>query len=148
MTDKAEVKCPNCSTRNRVPIDRLQRGEQPVCGKCQTPLPVFTKPVTVTDATFHRDVEESSLPVVVDLWAAWCGPCRMLAPILDELALEMVGRAKFTKLNIDENRLTAQRFNVSGIPTLLVFKNGRLVDQITGLVPKAALSAQLQKFVA
>ncbi|HEY3103767.1 MAG TPA: thioredoxin [Pyrinomonadaceae bacterium] len=103
-------------------------------------------PQTVTDATFAHDVVEasSSRPVLVDAWAEWCGPCRMIAPILDQLAAESDGRYKIAKLNVDENPHTAAQFNIRSIPTLLIFKNGKLVDQIVGVQPKPAIAARLQ----
>jgi len=86
----------------------------------------------------------SSRPVLVDAWAEWCGPCRMIAPVLDQLAEESGGRYKIAKLNIDENPRTAGQFNIRSIPTLLIFKNGKLVDQIVGVQPKPAIAARLQ----
>jgi thioredoxin len=100
--------------------------------------------MTVTDATFAVEVERSPMPVVVDLWAAWCGPCRIIAPVIDELAATMAGRVRFAKLNIDENPATATRFDVRSIPTLLVFKGGREVDRIVGVHPKAEIVRRLE----
>ena len=148
MPDILTVSCPNCGAKNRVPRGRVERGESAICGKCRQSLPVYLKPVTITDLTFAAEVQQSPLPVVVDVWAAWCGPCRMLAPIIDELASEFAGRLKFAKLNMDENRRTASQFNVSSIPTLLVFKEGELVDEVVGMLPKANLLARLQRFAA
>src|SRR4030095_1154520 len=116
MADPQLIRCPSCGATNRVPREKIAQGLQPVCGRCKTPLTAATKPVTVTDATFAAEVERSPLPVLVDLWAPWCGPCRMLAPVLDELAVEMAGRVRFAKLNIDENPATASRFGVRSIP--------------------------------
>ena len=104
------------------------------------------KPQVVTDDSFSLDViaASSSIPVLVDAWAEWCGPCRMLAPVLDQLAAESNGRYKIAKLNVDHNPLTSQQFGIRSIPTLLIFKNGKLVDQIVGAVPKQAIAARLQ----
>lgn len=104
------------------------------------------KPQPVTDASFSRDVIDasSSCPVLVDAWAEWCGPCRMIAPLLDQLAAESAGRYKIAKLNVDENPRTAGQFNIRSIPTLLIFKNGKLVDQLIGAQPKPAIAARLE----
>jgi thioredoxin len=102
----------------------------------------------VTDATFAAEVEQSPVPVVVDLWAAWCGPCRVLEPVIEELAGELAGRVRFAKLNVDENPATASRFNVRSIPTLLVLRGGREVDRIVGVQPKAAIVRRLEPLIA
>jgi thioredoxin 2 len=133
---------------NRVPVDKIQQGLQPVCGQCRTPLPVARKPMTVTDATFAVEVERSPVPVLLDLWAPWCGPCRMMAPILDELAAEMAGRVRVAKLNVDENPVTAGRFNVRSIPTLLALKKGLEVDRIVGVQSKSDIARRLQQVIA
>ena len=93
-SNAAMIRCPRCAATNRVPQDKLARGLAPVCGRCKTPLPVDREPVTVTDRTFAADVEQAAVPVLVDAWAPWCGPCRMVAPVLDELASEMAGRVR------------------------------------------------------
>ncbi len=100
-------------------------------------------PQEVTDQTFDRDVLQASEPVLVDFWAPWCGPCRMVAPIVEELADEYAGRVKFVKLNTDENPATAARYGIRSIPTLLVFKNGQPVGQIIGFRPKSDLKKRL-----
>ena len=145
---KPLIPCPSCGAKNRVPREKLERGLAPRCGRCKTPLAVANEPVTVTDATFASEVERSSLPVLVDLWAPWCGPCRMIAPVLEELAAEMAGRVRVAKLNVDENRVTASRFGVSSIPTLLVLKNGREIDRIVGVQPKREIARRLERAAA
>ena len=148
MSETRLIRCPSCGTTNRVPLGEVERGRTPVCGRCKTRMPIDTKPVTVTDATFAAEVERSPLPVLVDLWAAWCGPCRMIAPVIDELASEMAGRVRFAKLNVDENPATAARFNARSIPTLLVLKGGREVDRIVGVQPKSEIVRRLEKATA
>jgi thioredoxin 2 len=148
MSETQMVRCPTCGVTNRVPRDKIDRGLVPVCGRCKTPLPVHVEPVTVTDATFAAEVERSPLPVVLDLWAAWCGPCQLIAPVLDELASEMAGRVRFAKLNVDENPATAARFNVSSIPTLLVLKAGQEIDRIVGVQSKAEIARRLERMTA
>lgn len=152
MVEPRLVQCPNCSATNRVPLDKLQAGGQPVCGRCKTPLPVGARgdvrPVTVTDATFAAEVERSPLPVLLDAWAPWCGPCRMIAPVVDQLASELAGRARVAKLNVDDNPVVASRLNVRSIPMLLVFKDGREVDRIVGVHPKAEIARRIERAIA
>lgn len=97
----------------------------------------------VTDATFQAEVLNSPVPVLVDFWAPWCGPCRAIAPLLDELAGEYAGKAKVVKINVDDHQAVAQRYRVSSIPNLIVFKNGQVAQQIVGAVPKSRLSQAL-----
>jgi thioredoxin 2 len=148
MPETQLIRCPSYGATNRVPQDKIERGLVPVCGRCKTPLLVHNKPVTVTDATFAAEVERSPLLVLLDLWAPWCGPCRMVAPVIDELASEMAGRVRFAKLNVDENPATAARFHVNNIPTLLVLKGGQEVDRIVGLQPKAGIAQRLERVTA
>ncbi len=103
------------------------------------------RPVTVTDATFDRVIREANVPVVVDFWAPWCGPCHMIAPALEALAKEFAGRLLVAKLNVDENPVTASRFGVMSIPTLIVFRNGEPVDRIVGALPAPVLRERIRR---
>jgi thioredoxin len=139
--------CPNCHAKNRVDADRA-RLLQPVCAKCHARLPApgaHDKPIEVTDGTFDERVLEESLPVLVDCWAPWCGPCRMVAPTIDQLAAESGGRYVVAKLNTDENPRVAGQYRIDAIPTLLIFHRGQVVDRIVGLQPKNAIADRLDR---
>ena len=102
--------------------------------------------VAVSDETFKTEIEEHKGLAVVDFWAEWCGPCRMIAPSLDQLAVEYVGRAKVTKLDVDSNQKTAMKYNIRSIPAVLFFKDGKLVDQVIGAVPKQHLDTKFKQY--
>ena len=108
----------------------------------------MSKAIQVTDSDFEQQVEQHDGVAVVDFWATWCGPCRMIAPVLEQLADEYDGKVKVTKLDVDSNVKTATRFNVRSIPTILFFKDGKLVDQVIGAVPKAQLDAKFKQHAA
>ena len=141
------LRCTHCGATNRVATARLQQAAAPICGRCKSALLLATEPLIVTDASFHTAVMNAPLPVLLDLWAAWCGPCRMLAPVVEDLAAELAGRVRVAKLNIDENPATAGRFNVRSIPTMLVFQNGREVERIVGLRSKHEIIHALERAV-
>lgn len=147
------VSCDNCGAKNRVD-EGSARERQPVCGNCGAALEAregagaaaTLKPLTVTDQSFAKEVlGAGATPVLVDAWAAWCGPCRMIAPVLDQLAAESNGRYLIAKLNVDENPMTASRFGIQSIPTLLIFKNGTLVDRMVGVQSKQAIALRLER---
>ena len=108
--------------------------------------PLINKPVEVTDATFNEIVQNHPL-VVIDCWAAWCGPCRMIAPIIEELAQEYAGKVVFGKMNVDKNRAVTMHYQIMSIPTLIVFSHGKLEDRITGALPKPVLEAQITRYL-
>jgi thioredoxin 2 len=133
------VTCPQCGAKNRLktaPSDQL-----PVCGKCKNSLPWV---ISGTDISFRKELE-SSIPVLVDFWAEWCAPCRMTAPVLDELAREKAGQIKILKINVDQNPTTAGHYNIRSIPTMILFKGGLPVETFVGAMSKEAL---LQKLVS
>jgi thioredoxin 2 len=132
--------CTACGAKNRI---RPSARGTPHCGKCDAPLPWL---VNATDATFEVEAA-ASVAVVVDLWAPWCGPCRFVSPILEELSREFAGRLKVVKVNVDDNPALAAAFDARSIPTLVVLRNGRVVDRIVGALPKSDLTVRLTPFL-
>jgi thioredoxin 2 len=128
--------CPECGKRNKI---RPAAKGTPHCGSCGKPLPWL---VEGTDATFEVEAR-SSVAILVDLWAPWCGPCRVVGPIVEQLAQEYAGRLKVVKVNVDENPGLARQFRAMSIPTLVVLKDGRVVDRIVGAMPKPDLKMRL-----
>ena len=141
------ARCPKCGANNRIAAGTDTR-RQPVCGRCKEPLrAAAAEPVIVTDANFGKLVERSAVPVLLDMWAAWCGPCRLIAPTIEALAKELTGRVLVGKLDVDANPRTAQRFGVQSIPTLLILNNGREVDRIVGLQSNEAILKRVQPLI-
>jgi thioredoxin 2 len=126
------VNCVFCATANRVDLDRLSEG--PKCGECGRPIRL-DRPLPVTDATFDKVINGSSVPVAVDFYADWCGPCKVMAPILDEFARQHTGEVLVLKLDTEANPATPARFGIRGIPTLIVFEHGREARRQVGAVP-------------
>lgn len=137
------VACRSCGSPNRVEPARLRRGLEPVCGRCRTRLPVSATPIEVTDKTFDEEVLGSPVPVLLDVWAPWCLPCRGMAPVLDEIASSLAGRMRVAKLDADENPEATGRLRIQGIPTLVVFENGREVTRMIGARGKDELLQRL-----
>jgi len=146
--DDLIIPCLKCGTKNRMPEDRLN--QKPICGKCHEPLVISQQKIAafeVTDNTFTREVLTSHTSVLVDCWAPWCGPCRTLSPIIDELASDYANGVKVVKLNVDENPHTASQYGIRSIPTMLFFKEGKLVKQVTGALPKEEIEKYLLSII-
>jgi thioredoxin 2 len=135
------VACPSCAKKNRVPDSA---NGAPRCASCKAALPWIAD---AGDATFNEIAEQAKIPVLIDLWAPWCGPCRMVSPILERLATEMAGRLKLVKVNVDDSPRLAQRFAVQGIPTLILMVDGREKARQTGAAPEHVLRNWLEQNV-
>lgn len=144
--------CKKCGSKNRIDPHQME-GKVARCGKCGEPLEgaavttnaALDHPVVVSDDTFQREVLSASGLVLLDCWAPWCGPCRMVGPIMDQLASESNGRYRIAKLNVDENPRTAAQFQIQSIPTMLIFKDGKLIDRLIGAQPKQAIAERLAR---
>lgn len=140
-TKRVTLQCQFCQTWNR--IDASRAANRPKCGKCAKPM-LLDRPWPLTEDTFERTIKESEIPVLVDLYADWCGPCKMMAPSVDELARDYQGRALVAKLNTDLAQKTTSGLGIRGIPTAIVFAGGKEVARQTGAVPKAKLEELLK----
>jgi thioredoxin 2 len=145
MAEGLHVVCGACGAVNRVPAERLS--ESPKCGKCHAPL-LPGEPVELTEASFDRFVARNDLPVVVDFWADWCGPCKMMAPVFAQAAREQGTRFRFAKLDTDAQGAIAARYGIRSIPSLLVFRQGQEVDRVAGALDPASLRAFLSRHAA
>lgn len=142
------IRCPDCGTRNRIPVARLN--DRPRCGRCKNPFPPISaphRPVMVNDRNFADEVLGSPLPVLLDCWAAWCAPCGAMSPILEDVARTYAGRLKVAKLNVDQNPMTASRYSVLSLPTLLFFKEGKVVDTAAGALPRQEIERHLWRLI-
>lgn len=144
--DEMIIRCLQCGTKNRMPENRLH--EKPLCGKCRAPLVIDEKnsaPVDITDASFDQEVLQDAGIVLIDCWAPWCGPCRMVAPILEELAEKYAGQVRIAKLNVDENPATASRYDIRSIPTMIIFRGGEILQRLVGALPKDEIERHLME---
>lgn len=139
-TRTATVACPFCETLNRVDLSRLEH--HPKCGKCGRPI-LLDRPIAISDAAFEQVTNDTTVPVVVDFYADWCGPCKTMAPLLDEVARRRAGQMLVVKLDTDRNPLTGPRFGIRGIPTLIAFREGKEVARRVGAIPPADLETFL-----
>lgn len=134
------IVCPKCNGINRVPTSRL--GDKPACGKCHSPV-LDGKPVNLSGQNFDRFIGSNDLPVVVDFWAAWCGPCKMMAPVFSQVSSEMASRMRFAKVDTEQSQDIAARYNIRSIPTMILFKDGKEVDRVAGAMDQNALKRWL-----
>ena len=141
-SQKLTVRCQFCNTWNRIDASKVTAG--PKCGKCGKPI-LLERPILLTDETFARTINESDVPVAVDFYADWCGPCRMMAPAVDALAAHLQGKALVAKLNTDNSARTASGFGIRGIPTTIVFKGGKEVARQSGAIPLEGLKQLIAK---
>jgi len=137
------VACPRCGAKNRVDAERVRHGVQAVCGRCRTALHTSTAVVEVTDARFEEQVLSSPVPVLLDVWAPWCVPCRGMEPVIEELASSLTGRVRVAKLNIDRSPQATARLRIQGVPTVIVFKDGHEVSRMVGARGKGDLMRAL-----
>ncbi|TNC93012.1 MAG: thiol reductase thioredoxin [Thalassolituus sp.] len=136
------ISCPDCGAINRIPEDKRQQPGQ--CGRCKSAL--FSGQVAdLTDASFDRFITRNDLPVVVDFWATWCGPCQMMAPVFKDVAAQLPFDARFAKINTEQAQATAGRFTIRSIPTLIVFFQGKEIDRLSGALPAQQLKQWIQQ---
>ena len=141
--------CPGCGAKNRVPAEKQHLA--PKCGRCGLSLvgaPVSGLVNPLVDAQFHQRVEQSSMPVLLDFYSPTCGPCRMIAPVVDALAQEYAGRLLVFKLDTSSQQMTASRFQIRGVPTLLFFKDGQMVDQLVGAAPRSDIEQRINRLLS
>lgn len=143
------MRCASCGTRNRIPAEKI--GQPAICGRCRDSLDTsvlqIAHPLVVTDSSFQSQVIHSPLPVLLDCWAPWCGPCQMMGPVMDQLAAEWKGRIRVCKMNVDENPGTSTQYQIRSIPTLLIFDRGQLQDSLAGALPRHSIVQAMKAYL-
>jgi thioredoxin 2 len=141
MSDVKHIVCPSCSAVNRIPTQKI--GKSPACGKCHKAL-FDGHPVTLTAGNFQKNVSRNDIPVVVDFWAPWCGPCKMMAPAFEQVAAELSPDVRLAKLNTEDEQAIGANLNIRSIPTMVIFKNGREVARQAGAMSAADIKSWVQ----
>jgi thioredoxin 2 len=134
MNNEAILRCRNCEIKNRVKLEKIS--SLPLCGKCGNKLEIPKDIISIEDSEFSREVLKETIPTALDFWAPWCGPCRMMGPILDDIARSYPGRIKVVKINSDENPNLSMQLGIQGIPTLILFRDGKEVNRMVGAAPR------------
>jgi len=141
MTDPVHIVCPHCASTNRIPASKLDAGGK--CGKCHKIL-ITDKPVELDQSNFKKHITTNDLPVIVDFWAPWCGPCKMMAPIFEQATQQLKGKAIFAKVNTEAEQMLASQFNIRSIPTIAMFKGGHEIKRSAGAMDLNSLSQWAQ----
>jgi thioredoxin 2 len=137
MNNEVILRCASCGTKNRVRLDKIS--SLPRCGRCRKQIRIPDRAIDIGEGELMQEVLRETIPTAVDFWAPWCGPCRMMGPILNDIAKQYAGRIKVVKINSDENPSLSMRYGIQGIPTLLLFRDGKEVDRLIGAAPKSQI---------